>query len=180
MSRKFSLFEYYSLIHQESILISYKGPVTPVIMAEISSDIREKLAENPTASRKVFSVFMELAQNILYYSAEKVSFSDRRDSVGMLLVTETDDDYIFSCGNLVKSEFVEELVESCDTINSLSRDELRKYKREQRNRPQKERSKGAGIGLIHVAITSDSPLELEVHNVNDEVSFFSLSVKITK
>jgi len=180
MTRKLSLFEYYSLIQHENVIISYKGPVTPVIMAEISADIRLKLSDNPKAGKKVFAIFMELAQNILYYSAEKVTFSNKKDSVGLLLITETADEYIFSCGNIVQNDFVEELVQSGDVINSLEREDLRKLKKEQRNKPQSERSKGAGIGLIHVALTSGNPLQMDVRQVNDKVSFFSLSVKVNK
>lgn len=180
MTRKLSLFEYYSLIQHENLIISYKGPVTPVIMAEISTDIRNKLADNPKAGRKVFSVFMELAQNILFYSAEKITFSNRKDSVGLLLITETDEEYIFSCGNMVENAYVEEIVESGEVINSMDKDDLRKLKKEQRNKPQGERSKGAGIGLIQVALTSGNPLQMEVRRVDEHVAFFSLSVKINK
>ncbi len=180
MTRKLSLFEYYSLIQHENVIISYKGPVTAVIMAEISADIRSKLADNPKAGRKVFAVFMELSRNILYYSAEKVTFSNKKDSVGLLLVTETEEEYIFSCGNLVENVYVDELVESGEIINSMDKDDLRKLKKEQRNKPQGSRSKGAGIGLIQVALTSGNPLQMEVRQVDDQVSFFSLSVKINK
>jgi len=180
MTKKLSLLEYYILTKQDRVLISYKGPITPVIMAEISTDIRSKISDDPKASRKIFSIFMELAQNILYYSAEKASFANREDSIGMLLLKESDDAYRFSCCNLVDNDYVEELKENCDKINSLNRDELRKYKREQRNKPQGERSKGAGIGLIHVAITADSPLDIESTQVDEAYSFFSLSVDIPK
>jgi hypothetical protein len=180
MIKIFNLFDYYSLIQRENILISYKGPVTPVIMAEISADIRNKLAEDPKASRKLFAIFMELAQNILFYSAEKVAFSNRNDSVGLLLLTEAEDMYTFYCGNLVQNKRVNELIEGCNTINSLDREELRRYKRDSRNGPQKEFSKGAGIGLIHVALTSENPLKIDCQPVNSEYSFFSLSVTIKK
>lgn len=180
MTKPMSLLDYYILTNQDQVLISYKGPVTPVIMAEISSDIRNKLASSPKASRKVFSVFMELAQNILYYSAEKASFANRKDSIGMLLLKECADCFEFSCCNLVESAYVNELNANCETINSLDREELRKYRREQRNKPQNERSKGAGIGLIHVAITSENPLTFESRKVNDKFSFFSISVTVPK
>ncbi|MBT33019.1 MAG: hypothetical protein CMO01_25455 [Thalassobius sp.] len=62
----------------------------------------------------------------------------------------------------------------------MDKDDLRKLKKEQRNKPQGSRSKGAGIGLIQVALTSGNPLQMEVRQVDDQVSFFSLSVKINK
>ncbi len=181
MSKIINLFDYYSLTNSKEVLLSYKGPVTEVIMAEISRDIRTKLESNPTASRRLFSVFMELAQNILYYSAEKVTFSNRNDSVGIILITEKDDEYVFSCGNLVENSYLDELLSSCETINNLDREDLRKLKREVRDQPiQNDRSKGAGIGLIHVALTSRHPLEVEHRKLDDHYSFFAISVKVSK
>lgn len=178
MDKKLSLFDYYTLTNDRNVLISYKGPVTDVIMSEISRDIRNKFAESPRISRKLFSVFIELAQNILYYSAEKVIFGGRRDSVGTIMVTTHDDFFYFECGNLVEQQYAGELLESCDKINSLSREELRKYKRETRNNPAGSRSKGAGIGLIQTALTSGNPLEVDFKKVNEQFSFFTLSVKV--
>lgn len=177
---KVSLFDYYSLINQDNVLVSYKGPVTSTIMSEISRDIREKLATDPKTGRKVFAVFMELAQNILYYSVEKVQFGDHSDSVGIILLSEKEDSFCFECGNVVENAYLEEIIDAIDKINSLDRDELRKLKREQRNRPSGPRSKGAGIGLIHVAITASTPLEVEYFKINEQHSFFALSVKISK
>ncbi len=175
---EFSLFDYYSLTKRDDVLISYKGPVSDTILAEISRDIRDKFSENPKASKKLFSIFVELAQNILYYSSEKVQFSNRNDSIGTILITKTSKHLTFSCGNLVENKYINDLVEGCEKINSLDREELREYKRETRSAPQKERSKGAGIGLIQVALTSGNPLGVEARQVDEKYSFFSLSVKI--
>ena len=179
MKAKVKMFDHF-VIQDKQILISYKGPVTPVIMAEISRDIQDKLAENPRASRKVFSVFMELAQNILYYSSEKIQYAGRIDSVGMLRILELDDHYVFSCGNTINREHVEQLIESCNTINSLDKDELRKLKRHQRRQPSSEISQGAGIGLVQVAIISGNPLEIQAQDLDDDHSIFTLSVNINK
>lgn len=180
MEQEFNLFDYYTLTNNRHVLISYKGPVTDVIMAEISRDIRSKFSDNPKASRKIFAIFMELAQNILYYSAEKVRFGENNDSVGTILITESTEHYTFSCGNLVESSYIPELVESCETINSMDKENLREYKREQRSKPQKERSKGAGIGLIQVALTAETPLNVEYIEVDERFTFFSIAVRIIK
>ncbi|NJL12838.1 MAG: hypothetical protein HC913_07475 [Microscillaceae bacterium] len=177
--REFSLYDYYSLIRRDDVLISYKGPVTEIILSEISRDIRNKFADNPKTSKKLFSIFIELAQNILYYSSEKINYGDHHDSVGTILITRKGDHHTFACGNLVENKYIDQLVESCETINNLDREELREYKRQTRSGPQKDRSKGAGIGLIQVALTSGNPLEVESRAVDDKYSFFSISVKVS-
>ncbi len=180
METELNLFDYYTFISNKQVLISYKGPITDIIMAELSRDIRDKFADNPRASRKLFAIFMELAQNILYYSAEKKTIGTREESVGTILITEASEHYTFACGNLVDNAYIQDLAESCDLINSMDREALREYKREKRSGPSHERSKGAGIGLIHVALTSENPLSVQYKQVNDEATFFALSVKVHK
>ncbi|MCU0449677.1 MAG: SiaB family protein kinase [Bernardetiaceae bacterium] len=175
-----TLFEYYNLTSHKNVIISYKGPVTDVIMSEISRDIRVKVGKDATAGRKVFAVFIELAQNILYYSAEKVKFADRNDGVGILLLTQSETAFTFSCGNLVENQHVEELVGGINLINSMDQEQLREYKRRQRGGPSPERSKGAGFGLTQVALTSGNPLQVDFKKIDDLFSFFSLSIKINK
>jgi hypothetical protein len=180
METELNLFDYYTFTSNKQVLISYKGPVTDIIMAELSRDIRDKFADNPRASRKLFAIFMELAQNILYYSAEKKTFGEREDGIGTILITEASEHYTFACGNLVENSYIHELVESCDLINSMDREALREYKREKRSGPANERSKGAGIGLIHVALTSENPLRVQYRQTDDNFTFFSISVRVHK
>ncbi len=180
MEHEFNLFDYYTLTSHKNILISYKGPVTDALMAEIVKDIRGKLSSNPKAGKKLFAIFIELSQNILYYSAEVVRFGERADRVGTILITEEAEFYRLACGNLVDNGYIGELLESCQKINEMDKDELRDYKREQRSLPQGVRSKGAGIGLIQAALTSGNPLHIESMQVDDNFTFFSLSVTIEK
>ena len=180
MEQEFNLFDYYTLTSHKNILISYKGPVTDALMSEIVKDIRYKLSKNPKAGKKLFGIFIELSQNILYYSAEVVRFGEKADRVGTILITEEAEAYRLACGNLVESTYIDELIESCQTINEMKKDELRDYKREQRSLPQGVRSKGAGIGLIQAALTSGNPLQIDSMAVDEQFTFFSLSVTIEK
>lgn len=180
MFTRFNMLEQLVVIQDKRVLISYKGPVTPIIMAEISRDIQDKLSDNSKASRKVFAVFLELAQNILFYSAEKVQYAGRNDSVGMLHVVEMEDQFSVICGNTVSKSDMIELTRSCEAINLLDKEGLRELKRNQRKQPPSRKSKGAGIGMVQVAILSDNPLEIHEHAVDQEHSFFTLSVTINK
>lgn len=180
MKKNMSLYDYYAFVNSEDVIIFYKGPVTPTILSEISTDIRGKFKADPKAGRKIFKIYMELAQNILYYSAEKIRFSEREDSVGLLLITEAEEGYVFSCGNIVDREYVPELSEGCKLINSLDKEGLRELEGKKLSGPQGKLSKGAGIGLIKVALTSGNPLKLDIKEIDSKHSFYSLSVIINK
>ncbi|WP_154658287.1 SiaB family protein kinase [Eisenibacter elegans] len=172
-------YAYYKALARQGLVIAYRGPITDVMIAELSREVRQKTAHTPKTGKKVFAVFMELTQNMLYYSAEKTYFGQDPNSIGMLFLSfDLQEGYTFGCGNLVENPYVPELVENCNIINSLDRDSLRDYKRQQRNAPQRERSRGAGIGLIQSAITADNPLDVVFTEMNERYTLFELTVKI--
>jgi hypothetical protein len=164
----------------QNIALSYKGPIDEKILQTIGFYIEGFLSNHPKAGKKIFKVFVELAQNISYYSAEKSIFKgDKEIGSGLFLIAESDDAYTFITGNLVKNDDINSIIEKSEKINSLDREELREYKREQRKLPSGPKG-GAHIGLIQVALTSANPLDIEISPVDDEQSFFSLAVKIDK
>ncbi len=176
----FNFFEYHSQISQENIILSYKGPLTDVLLAEFSRDIRQKLQEeNSKVGKKVFAIFMELAQNVLYYSKEINHFGNR-DKVGTLVIIQNETEYKLITGNLVYKTAVQKLLEKYETISTLDREALREYKRKLRNDPQNEESKGAGIGLVQVALTADNKLEIKIKELVGDMAFYAIFVTVAK
>jgi len=160
--------------------LSYKGPIDDHILQVIGTYIEGMLKDSPKAGKKVFKIFIELAQNISYYSAERrVLPNDKDIGTGLVLISEFADYYVFMTGNLVKTDDIISIIEKSEVINSLDREELREYKRQQRKLPPGKKG-GAHIGLIQVALTSSNPLDIEVNPVDDDHSFFSIAVKIDK
>lgn len=180
MGEKYTIFEWYSIFNQPNIIFYYRGPISSIVLRDISKFIRDQFKDNPLIFRRIFAVYMELAQNILYYSAEKIISQHCQDSVGIIYLIQDNNDYYLCCGNLIENEFLNTLYDSCDFINTLDRKNLRDYKREQRKAPPKERSKGAGIGLIQVALTSRNPIYFTHRKIDDGHSIFSLTIKINE
>lgn len=175
----FNFFEYHNQISRENVLLSYKGPLTDVLLSEFSKDIRKKLQTEPKIGKKVFAIFMELSQNVLYYSREVNHFGNK-DKVGTLVIVDRGNNYQLVTGNLVNKTSVPALLEKCEIINSLDREGLREYKRKLRNEPSEGESKGAGIGLVQAALTSGAPLEVQFKELSGEYAFFVLYVNVSK
>lgn len=177
--REFNFFEYHSQISQENVVLSYKGPITDVLLSEFSKDIRTKLSKDAKTGKKVFSIFMELAQNVFYYSRE-INLFGKRDKVGTLVIVQEKEYYRLITGNLVNKTDVDRLVDKCEIINSLDRDELREYKRQLRNDPRGEESRGAGIGLVQVALTSGNKLEVKIKELPNDFAFYAIFVDVKR
>ena len=136
------------------------------------------MESTPKAAKRIFKIFIELAQNVSIYSAEK-NIATKKFGIGSLVVTETSGYYYFYTGNIVENKDISPLINRCEIINSLNIDGLRKYKRAQLELPDNDRG-GANIGLIQVAIASSNPLSMEFSPIDKENSFFAVSVKVLK
>ncbi len=164
------------------ILTYYKGPFDEAVLSRIGEFLRYKFPEYPKAGKRLFSVFIEMAQNISYYSAEINHFGSGKDKygVGTIMIYEDDEHYVLTAGNLIDKEFGEAITARCQEINELSTEELRNLKKELRSTPRKDGQKGGNIGLVHMALKSGEPLGVETKDVDEQYSFFVLKAKIIK
>ena len=70
----------------DDIIVSHSGVINEKVISEKGGLIREIFKENIYLSRKIFSIYMELIQNIYYYSSEKVELNGKAYSVGSVKV----------------------------------------------------------------------------------------------
>jgi hypothetical protein len=177
---KFNLYDYH-FRSKQNILLSYKGPVNKHVLSIMSSYIKDLLSYHEKISKKIFKIFVELAQNISIYSEERNKYgrNTEESGVGTIVIIETAKSFHLITGNLLKTSEVEGLRNKCEHINKLDVKELRSYKRSRLELPDSEKG-GANVGLIHVAITSENPLDYEISKIDENISFFTLSVKVDK
>ena len=79
---------------------------------------------------------------------------------------------------MVKKEAVAALCEQLSKLQSMSKDELKRYYKEQRRKESCSDSKGAGLGFIELARKSVKPIEFDVKKIDEKFSFFSLKTVI--
>lgn len=177
-SDRYKIYQNYIVNKDNALVLSYKGPFLEEILAKLSDIIRDTFTQDPVLSRKLLAVFLEFAQNVYYYSAETIKIGEKEYGIGSVGVSRHEDSFKFTTGNFVPNQYLDKLIESCELINSMDRDELRKLKRDTRSAGPGERSRGAGIGLIQVALTAGEPIEYEAIPHDDINSFFFLTAKI--
>jgi hypothetical protein len=175
------LHDYYIRVVRDNTLVFYKGAFDDKVIAVVSQSIRKNITDNAAVAKKVFSVFVELSQNISFYSAERNVINNKLQGagVGLVLVNDYADYYTIKAGNLVSNKDSMRLATKCSSINSLNRDGLRQLKRRHRNMPSQNKDSG-NIGLIQVALLGNSPLRINLQTVDSNFSFFSIELDILK
>ncbi len=188
------MIDYHTLLDSQNAFVYYKGSFDKAILVNIGLHLRSCFADNPRMSAKLFAIFIELAQNIAYYSAESNFFYDenfkkdilqieedkKNNGVGTVVIHNKENEVILSAGNLVPTKQVEEIIAKCEEINTLSIDELRVLKKEIRSLDHTPNQKGGNIGLIHVALKSEHPLKVEAKKIDENNSYFVISSTIEK
>ena len=172
-------FSYYEKIGGNVIRLSYKGPINGLVLSDLSHEIRKGLVSDGSANKKLFAVFMELAQNISFYSAE-VNHCGNRDRVGTVVVSEDEGLVYLFTGNLVQTQTALRLKKKFSDINHLDNEKLRQYRISQVSKEPEEGSKGAGIGLVKAALVSENNLSVDIKDIDEEHSYVTISVKINK
>lgn len=166
---------------QENSLFKYSGPLTIQFINESCKDIEKELGTNTLTGKKLYSIFVELAQNIFYYSSETCHIGNETHGIGDIELLEDGVSYRLKAGNVVETKSLQILEKKCRLINNLDRSELRKLKFEQRNSTEKNPdSKGAGVGLIQIALTADDSLKVGFEPLGNRKTYFSLSVGVKK
>ena len=175
----YKLFELYKIV-SDRILLSYRGPFDKKVLRILGNNVKDVLREYPVIGRKIFKIFVELAQNIALYSAERQSALDTNlEGVGILLVKDLGMQFEFITGNYIKNDELNRFMEKAEKINSMSKEDLRRYKREQLMLPDGA-SGGANIGLVQAILLSEHTLDLRIEPYDNKQSFIIIGVVINK
>jgi hypothetical protein len=166
--------------NQEKSLMIYKGAFTVNLISILGNQIRLLPEIDFRIVQKIFRIFMELTQNVSYYSAEVVNVkSGVSCGSGWVSVQDYDDYMKVTTGNRILPEHAAKLVQYCNEINSFDNEQLRKLKRDIRSQAL-ERDTGAQIGLIQTSIISGNKLDLYITSQKEKDDYFIISASTSK
>jgi len=173
------------LVHnQQGILFCFSGIISQNLLVEIGDNLKNKMKqkeESTSTTLKVFSIFIEQAQNILYYSAEKEHQTiENNCGSGIMIVGYEQSHYYVSCGNLVENRIVESLRQQLQALQQMDKEALKAYYKEQRKKDAPLDSKGAGLGFIDIARKTGQKLIYSFLTINEKRSFFILTSTISR
>lgn len=171
------IHEFYEQLKKEGIIFSFSGPVGQSLLEGIGTTLRQKMNMEETSTnvtQKVFSIFVELMQNVMNYSAEKgVPSQIEQDlSFGILIIGKHENNFYIQCGNYISQEQKGPLTEKLTRIQSMDKDELKKYYKAQRRKDAEDGSKGAGLGFIEMARKASRPISFDIVPAQPGKDFF--------
>lgn len=158
------------------IQLFYKGVFNSKVLSVLGKYILQGIDNGSVVSEKLFKIFIELSQNISFYSAEK-SNDELKEGLGIISISYEDNHYLLSAGNIIDNSDMVKLTDKLKLIETLDRQGLRDLRRQRRHLERGDKGT-ANVGLIQVALTSENPLNFNFKRINDEYSFYSLLVTV--
>jgi predicted ATPase/serine phosphatase RsbU (regulator of sigma subunit)/tRNA A-37 threonylcarbamoyl transferase component Bud32 len=183
--QSFDLLSFRKLLIENNIVLSFEGKMSQGVLIALVETLKERLATNTDDAtqhiiRKIYGVFVELAQNIQNHSLEKVLINQQKIGVGIIVIREDEGKFIITSGNKLLNVDAEKLRSYCDMVNALGEDELKKMYKEKLRMARQQDVVGAGIGLIDIIRKSNHPIVYTLQAVDETTQFFTLSVTLFK
>lgn len=153
---------------EANVIYYFNGDLNQPILGALGEALRHRLEAQGVAGpirRKLFSTFIEMAQNVIHYAAPEDCIDaglhcHKRASIALGF---DGNDYWVVCGNLMGVEYIPRVSERLTELRGLSLPEIKeRYKHQVANDAHEAEdgiSKGAGLGLLTIARDSKFPIE---------------------
>lgn len=170
----------FSAPHYDVVALQYTGFFSQnniTAMGEVIRLYLEQQEKSFSTRRKLFSVFIEMVQNILRYSSDSRALARAYDKMrfGSVTLGIDNDRYVCESTNLIRPEDILRLREYLETIRTMSADEIKLTYKASLRAERPVWSKGANIGLLTLARDASEPLEFAFHQVEaSDLSTFHL------
>jgi hypothetical protein len=169
-----------TITREQNCFLTYVGYMSEGILESFGQNLRQRmqsLTMRPGQKRHVFSLFIELMQNIIRYGDEGQPLpagQANHAGYGMLAVSREDDDICIMGGNYISSARAKAISQRLDALAASSQDELRRIFMKTLRQPKEHDSKGAGLGLIEIMRRSKSPPQYHMAHSHDGSVFFMI------
>ena len=168
-------------LNSRGAMFCFSGFMTEGVLTGVANALRQKLKVEDTdrkTAKGLFSVFVELMQNVIRYSAENETCSTDTEVIdlryGIIVVGRENDRYYVSCGNVISNNDVPRLSKGLSEILELDREGLKALYKKTLKGETPEFSKGAGVGFMEIARHTSDGFEFEFKLIDNEHSFFAI------
>ncbi len=170
-----------NIVEQDGIIfLSYGGFLTQTLIAGMTEALEKETTYhnlNMSISNNIFTIFIELSQNIMNYSKSKNKNCDVLKSEGLIVVGKDTEHYYIHSQNAVDIRDKDKIEPKLCELLTMSRDDIKKTYRELRRSSKNTHEKGGGIGFYEIAKRSDE-VKFEFKELHEDKYYFHFISKI--
>jgi hypothetical protein len=165
------------------VFIGYGGFLSQALISAMTEALEKEAEHNDISmgvSSSIFTIFIELTQNMMNYS--KSINQDCRDIVpgGLIVVAKNSDEseYSIHSRNIISIDDKEKIEPKLSEMQTMSKDEIKKRYKELRKSGAGTHGKGGGIGFYEIAKRCDK-LEYDFKEINSDKYYFHIKTTIS-
>lgn len=159
---------FFNVAREHQVIFYYVGYFSQHIVAAMADAVKLKLEMEGIAGptrRKLFSSFIEMAQNIIHYSSDALTAPSQQDGElrhgSVCVCREGDGRFILLCANPIEPQMANELRLKLERLRSMTLEEIKQAYRQTLREEPSAGSKGAGMGFLTMARDASEPLEFD-------------------
>jgi hypothetical protein len=167
------------IMADNNVYLIWSGHISTDVEKEVLTFTETKLEEEDVElnlRRRVFSILVEILENVARYSPGK----EPEEQFGMPVAMIGMEQEVFSLttGNLIRNEQVQDLREKLDLINKYDKVGLKELFRKSLSGQTIKSDSTGNMGLIDMARKSGSKLVYQFEKINELYAYYTLTVKV--
>ncbi|MCP4751891.1 MAG: hypothetical protein GY866_13430 [Proteobacteria bacterium] len=170
--------------NETGVVLAYSGFLSHNILTNIVQAVENNMLDTRFYDRPaqdVFTVLIEMIQNIINYHADKQEQSTEQTMCEGIIVLGFDSEknkLFLKSGNTIQSNEIQRIAERIDSINRLPKEDLRSKYRELRKTRKQKSSRGAGLGFLEIQRRASEPIRYSFSEPDDDTLLYVLEVYI--
>lgn len=163
------------------IFLSYGGFLSQTLISGMTEALEKEALSNDISmgiSSNIFTVFIEMSQNMMNYSKSQ-EINSREITPGGLIIVSRDFEghYYIDSQNIVSVDDKNKMEVKLKDITHLNKEDIRQKYKELRRSGNDTHEKGGGLGFYEIAKRSDD-IEYSFENINKDKFYFHMKTKI--
>jgi len=158
-------------------ILNYKGSIefktTDILLQKVKKDL-ETHSIKKVIKKRVYNIMVECIENIL-----KHPVADPYTNIHPYIILEKESNkYLITAGNLISNDEVDILKQKLNNTKDQNKTTLVEMYENQINKENISLDKGAGLGIITIALQANSNFDYSFTPVNKQTSIFELQVTV--
>ena len=177
-----NIHEVQKLVESDGIIfLSYGGFLSQTLISGMTEALEKEAEHNGISmgvSNNIFTIFIELSQNMMNYSKNKYPHNRDIDPGGLIVVSKDKDmNYYIHSQNIVSVDDKIKMEPKLIDITTLTIDDIKKKYKELRRSGKDTHGKGGGLGFYEIAKKCDK-VEYSFKEINDDKFYFHMKTQI--
>jgi hypothetical protein len=167
------------LMAENNVYLIWSGHFSQDIGKEVLSFTETRLSEEDVDSqvrRKIFSILVETLENVAKYSPGLEA--EEKFGMPVAMIKMNNGTYSLTTGNLIPNVNVTQLRDKLDEINSSDKAGVKELFKKALLELNIESDSTGNMGLLEMARKSGNKLDYKFEKVNDQYSYYTLTIKI--